>query len=115
MKVIKWISEKESEGKKESIGGMGGWFNFKETGLRWKDYIEIWQDIAKPYAGAIRESVVKNKLRLTGNDHQYSGSGVPLFEDDTIGSFSFRGWGDIMAAIWSEEENKDYNYMDFYM
>jgi hypothetical protein len=32
-----------------------------------------------------------------------------------VATFSYRGWGDIMAAIWSEEENKDYNYMDFYM
>jgi hypothetical protein len=41
--------------------------------------------------------------------------GVPVFEDETISTFSYRAWGDLLSAIWSEEENKDYNYMAFYM
>ncbi len=38
-----------------------------------------------------------------------------MFNDGTAGMFSFRAWGDLMAAIWAEHENRDYGYMDFYM
>ena len=41
---------------------------------------------------------------------------TPVFDDGTVGSFSFRAWGDLMAAIWNTEENTNkYSYMDFYM
>jgi len=80
-----------------------------------EDYIENWDHEVTPYLEAIRRSVIKNGFRLTGEDHQYRDCGVPLFEDLTIAEFSFRAWGDLMAAIWAEEENKDYHYMDFYM
>ena len=114
--VIEWIADEDSDGFEEAqCGGLGGWFGFKKSGQRWKDYIEIWKPVAVPYLEAIRKSVVKNKLKLTGEEHQRSGCGVPLFNDNTVASFSYRGWGDLMAAIWSEEENKDYSYMDFYM
>ena len=112
MKVEKWISYREAQGFKDSCGSMGGFFS---EGMRWKDYIEEWKDEVRPYLEAIRKFVVENGLRLTGQQHQYSSYGVPLFEDGTIGAFSFRGWGDLMAAIWAEEEDQDYNYMHFYM
>ena len=123
MKVIKWISYKESEKYPESVSCLGGWFNAgyihpgkeNEKGQRWKDYIEIWKDEVKPYLEAIRKDVLKKGFKLTGENHQYSPDGVPLFEDKTVASFSYRAWGDLMAAIWSEEEDKDYSYMDFYM
>jgi len=115
IKVIEWISEKDCADKDVSIGGLGGWFNFNEKGKRWKDYLDATKKELHPYCEAIRKSVIEKKLRTTGDQHQHSGSGVPLFNDDTIGSFSYRAWGDLMAAIWSEEEDKDYNYMDFYM
>jgi hypothetical protein len=28
---------------------------------------------------------------------------------------TFRAWGDFMDAVWSEEEDRDMSYMDFYM
>ena len=113
MKVIKWASEEKAQGKKISVGRMGGWFNDRTPGQRWKDYIETWDKNTRPYLEAIRESVVEKGSRLTGHDHQYSRYGIPIFEDDTIASFSLEGWGDLMAAIWSEEDNKDYSYIDF--
>lgn len=114
-KVVDWISYDDIGGREEAISGMGGFFDFNEKGMRWKDYIEIWKDEVKPYAEAIRESVLQRGSLLTGSEHQSSANGVPLFDDGKIGSFSYRAWGDLMAAIWSEKENKDYNYMDFYM
>ena len=115
MKVIDWISFDAAEEKEEAVGGMGGFFNFKRKGMRWKDYIIIWNDKIKPYVEAIRESVLEKELKLTGAEHQHGECGVPLFEDGKIASFSYRGWGDLMAAIWSEKEDKDYTYMAFYM
>ena len=113
--VVDRISYDDIGEREEAMGGLGGFFNFNEEGMRWKDYIEIWIDEAKPYAEAIRESVLQRGSLLTGSEHQRSANGVPLFDDGKVGSFSYRAWGDIMAAIWSEAENKDYNYMDFYM
>lgn len=123
MKVVDWISEEASADKETAIGGMGGWFGTKpgegeehwNAGHRWKDYIEALREEFRPYAEAIRESVLERGIRYTGEDHQNRDDGVPLFEDGKVGSFTWRAWGDIMAAIWSEKENKNYTYMDFYM
>ena len=113
MKIVDWLTFEESEGYEESIGGLGGWFNWNTTGHRWKDYLEHIPKELIPYAEAIRERVLENNLHFGGNVHQQTN--VPLFDNNTVGSFSYRAWGDIMAAIWSEAENKDYSYMDFYM
>lgn len=116
IEVVSWIScETAEEYNDAPCGGMGGWFNWNGKGQRWKDYIDVWNEISIPYLEAIRRAVLKNKIRITGDLHQYNSDGVPLFNDGTVATFSFRGWGDLMAAIWSEAEDKDYNYMDFYM
>lgn len=112
MKVIKWLTSEEAEDIPESIGGLGGWFNFCESGQRWKDYIGNMPEEQRVYAEALKEEIIINNFRFGGDQHQIDK--VPLFEDGTCGSFSFRAWGDLMAAIWSEVEDKDYNYMDFY-
>ena len=111
MKVVEWISDNDTADRDCSIGGLGGWFS---EGNRWEDYYDGMSDKLKPYALAIRESGIERGIRYTGHDHQNAEDGVPLFEDGTVGVFSFRAWGDFMAAIWSTEDNKDYSYMDFY-
>lgn len=122
--VVKWISDRDASAREEAVGGFGGWFGYEENDKseklvkarhRWKDYIAIWTPEAQPYLEAIRASVIARGLRLTGEQHQNSQEGVPLFNDGKVATFSFRGWGDLMAAIWSEAEDKDYGYMDFYM
>lgn len=111
--VVDWIPCDYNDGKKEGVGSMGGFF---EYGMRWKDYLARWEKRPEsiPYLEAIRCDVLVKKLRLTGEQHQYSEAGCPLFSDGTVGRFSYRGWGDLMAAIWAEEENTDYCYLDFY-
>ena len=109
--VVRWAGQDETMDMPCSIGGLGGWF---EKGMRWKDYIEVIEPELLPYAEAIRESVIRNNIRYTGWDHQHRKDGVPVFDDGTVGSFSFRAWGDIMAAIWSDVDDCDYSYMDFY-
>lgn len=61
----------------------------------------------------LREQIIKLQIRSGGDWHQ--AEGTPLFEDGTIGSFSYRAWGDLLAATWSEEDQVGYSYMDFYM
>lgn len=109
MKVSEWISYEDAESRECSIGGLGGWF---DDGHRWEDY--ALQTEIPAYAEAIRESVIERQLRYTGGEHQNREDGVPLFENGTVGIFSYRAWGDLMAAIWSTKEDKDYSYMDFY-
>lgn len=112
MKVERWIDYDKSEKFETSVGGFGGFFS---DGMRWKDYLEQIDSDKHHYLEAIRESVLLQNLRLTGEQHQYGPAGVPMFEDGTLGKFSYRGWGDLMAAIWAEAEDKDYHYMQFYM
>lgn len=111
MKVINWISYDEAEGKVRSIDRMGGFFG---NGMRCPDYIAH-SSGAIEYLEALRTEIIAKNIRITGEGHQYADAGVPVFEDGTGALFSYQGWGDLMAAIWATEENKDYNYMDFHM
>lgn len=109
MNVKDWISYDDAEGKDITIGGLGGFF---QDGMRWKDYV---YDESEPHLQALRRAILKNNIKITGEKHQEDDNGVPLFEDGKVGLYTYRAWGDLMAAIWSEAEDKDYCYMDFYM
>lgn len=112
MIVIGWIDDDEIEdGFITHFGGLGGFF---KNGMRWKDYIDVLDEDEKLYAEALRRAVVDHDFRYTGDQHQNGPLGVPVFSDGTYASFSLRAWGDLMAAIWSEQEDVDYSYMDFY-
>ncbi|MEM8705290.1 MAG: hypothetical protein AAGE98_02455 [Actinomycetota bacterium] len=50
--------------------------------------------------------------RISGSDHQRLGDGVPVFNDGTAICDGWRGWGRLMAEIWSDVEA--YDYIDFY-
>lgn len=128
IEVVDLISDEEAEGKEKAVGGMGGWFNAGEfmsssnmdgspkiTNQRWKDYLEAFQPRVHPYLEALRRWALKYRVRKGGDWHQHSDAGTPVFSDGKIASYSYRGWGDLMAAIWSEEENVNYAYIDFYM
>mgnify|MGYP005754663771 FL=1 len=119
IKVIKWISYDDAQElismdilKDNNIGGLGGWF---KEGDRWLDYKNVFKEFAHPYQEALREAIIDRNLKYCGNDHQELDDGVPVFSDFTVATYSYRAWGDLMAAIWSTAENKDYSYIDFYM
>ena len=57
----------------------------------------------------IKEEIIKNNYRFSGEEHQNSLTGVPVFSDGTCFRASMRSWGMIMAAIYNG------SYMDFYM
>jgi hypothetical protein len=109
--VVDWVPY-GTEAEKE-INALGGFFNFHEIGQRWKDYIDRYDQDTAPYLECVREAIVKNNFKFSGHEHQYNEDGCPVFSDGNSIQFSQRAWGDLMAAIWSEEENKDYCYVDF--
>lgn len=109
MQVIKWISYDESRQYEESVGWMGG----TSTCLMWEEYLQYYGKNTWEYLEAIRTKILEENLKVTGAEHQ--DRYTPLFEDNTVGSFTYRAWGDLVAAIWNTKENqRKYNYMDFY-
>jgi hypothetical protein len=110
--VISWNQDdaRAIEGGRE-IGWWGGFF---ENGMRWKDYLEAFEPDMHPYLEAARKSAVANNIKATGAQHQYDGI-TPVFSDGSTFAMTFRAWGDFMAAVWSEEQDTDMGYMDFYM
>lgn len=112
LKVKRWISyDYATTNYVVSVELFGGFF---EKGYRWNDYIDKIGEKEKLYLEILRQEIIKKRLKENGSFHQYHDEGTPQFSDKTIAIFSMRGWGDFMAAIWSTEENKNYNYMDFY-
>lgn len=112
---VEWITWNESQNHIESpIGFAGGFF---DHGMRWEDYIKEYSySIYQPYFNALRKNIIENKIMKAGNEHQDNNcAGVPLFSDNTVAQFTYRGWGDFMAAVWSSELDKDFSYLNFYM
>jgi hypothetical protein len=126
MTIEKWITNAEAAGKDENgLGGMGGWFGYDNSAdggqelppahHRWADYLGNFEPKAHAMLEELRRSIVANKVRCTGYQHQNEASAVPLWSNGKVDTYSYRAWGDLMAAVWSTEEDKDYGYMDFYM
>jgi hypothetical protein len=116
---IRFVSYKEAEGMPESsLYPLGGFF---KDGMRLKNYIDAFflkSDKPKNYCRlmSLFYAITENNIRCTGDRHQSDlVESCPVFEDGTCATYSYRAWGDLMAAVWSEYENKDYSYMDFYM
>lgn len=107
--VVDWV--RCGSGRPDRFGGLGGFF---VLGMRWCDYLDALCEDGAAYAEALRSAILERKLKKTGHYHQNSYHGVPLFSDGTVAEFSFRAWGDIVAATWAEEEDQDYSYLDFY-
>ncbi len=102
--VVSWISYKAAEhGHAVDIGDWSG-----GTDARGDPRLVLYHD-------ALRRAVLARKLRRGGDWHQSAKDGVPVFDDGAVGTFTFRAWGSLMAAIWSAEDGRVYDYMDFYM
>lgn len=142
VKVIDWINYNDASNYKDNnLGGMGGWFNshlihgyknkfeFDDLGKpisitkipaekcnldTFEDYLNEFEEELHPYILALKEEIINNNIQLTGEQHQHSSNGVPIFNDGTCSTFSYRSWGDLMAAIYTSEEIP-LTYMKYYM
>lgn len=63
----------------------------------------------------VRQEIYDNDYIFSGQEHQCSLTGVPVFSDGTCLRASMRAWGLIMAGIYTGPEGKQLSYMDFYM
>ena len=81
--------------------------------MRWKDLIDSAPEESRPYLEALRKEVLELRLRQGGIWHQNSGEGFPVFSDGSVGAFTRTAWGDFMAAVWAEYENKGYSTVHF--
>ncbi len=63
----------------------------------------------------IRREIAEKGYVFSGEEHQNSSTGVPVFSDGTCFRASMRCWGDIMASLYSKSNGEQCTYMDFYM
>jgi len=97
-----------------NLGGLGGFFNMTSAGQRWKDYLARYYPEWHPHLEALRAEILRRRLWKGGEWHQdEDGEGVPVLSDGHYFAASMRGWGDLMAAVWSEEHDRDYCYVHF--
>jgi hypothetical protein len=111
MKIINKISDIEVEQTykdKVTLRIYGGYFQY---GMRWKQYINHWKNIMDiERLEMARTYIISNKIK--SNTTKFSNVNL-LFDDDAVVTFTHRGWGDLLAATWSQEEDTDYCYALF--
>ena len=61
---------------------------------------------------ALIEHIRANCLVFGGDVHE---DYCPVFNDGTKLSFSWRGWGGVMAEAWEPEDKNPYKYSRYYM
>lgn len=101
-----------------TLGGasdIGGWGGSMENGMRWADFLADVDPALIGHYEALRRAIVARGLCRGGDWHQNAADGVPVFDDGAVATFSMRGWGDLLAGVWSTEDGRDRKYMDFYM
>lgn len=88
-----------------------GWADFDD------DYptIECDQETLPTVIQLIQNDICEHKYCFSGNNHQNSITGVPVFSNGTCFRASMRAWGQIMADAQTRLTGKEYSYMDFYM
>ena len=89
--------------------------------IGWTNYdcdfpsITVSQDEVNQVLLAVAREIMDNGYMLSGDDHQNSDTGVPVFENGTCFRASMRAWGFIMAVAFPEINGNETQYMDFYM
>jgi hypothetical protein len=112
-RVVGWLAYASVEVRDcVDVGSWGGWVSKGDT---WNDYITSIVEKWVPHYEALRAEIQRIGLRRGADWHQSAPDGVPVFDDGALATFSFRGWGDLMAATWADTDGRRYGYMDFYM
>ena len=109
MKILSRLSDIETTKYIISLSvNKGGQF---KLGMRWSDYISNWiNPIDIERLESARTYIVEKKIR--DNINKFSSINL-LYDDGMVATFTHRGWGDLLAATWSQEENVDYTYALF--
>lgn len=109
MHIIAWTDELTAHQYPIHFMQCGGIF---KKGWRWNQYIEF---VLNNQNGFLKLSEISllNDIRFSIIDNEIRTHMVPVFEDGTVPLFTPRGFADLLAASWAEEENKDYGYEDF--
>jgi hypothetical protein len=81
----------------------------------WLAYVMQYPAQWHPHVEAVRQSILDQGIWAGGDWHQESAHGVPMLSDGHFFCFSWRGWGGLLAAVWSSELGEHFTYMDFYM
>lgn len=108
IQVINWIEWDEVYSEYKVIGGMGGCVR----GHQWDELMVFIDKAERPYYEALGAAIVK--LDITEGGFWHQAVGVPVFNDATVGMFSMRAWGDVMAAAWNSQlATRRFTYCDF--
>lgn len=62
----------------------------------------------------LSEEIAENGYFFSGEAHQYSQTGMPVFSNGTAFRASMNCWATLMAEIYSEKHGTDYTADDFY-
>lgn len=87
----------------------------------WTDYdseypsITVSNEEIGEVVSIVVDEIKEKGYAFSGNDHQNSYTGVPVFDNGTCLRASMRTWGMIMSFAYPEIDGKRTQYMDFYM
>lgn len=112
-KVHEFISSNDVGDRKDNgLGGLGGWF---QNGHTWQDYENQFTDEGKVLVRELRDKIISHGIACTGEQMDSGARCIPLWDDNTVTGYSWRAWGDLMAAVHNFIDGKPHNYMEFYM
>ena len=104
------ISDEEYSGI-NNIAGSGRHF---QKGMRWNNFLEFYDANLHKSLEAIRSSIINSQEKRDWDWHSSSMNGIPRLNNGYFFGASSDRWGDLLAAVWSEHDNKDYSYTSFF-
>ena len=88
-----------------------GWTNYESP----FPSADVTEETMDEVVFCVASEIRANGYMISGMDHQYTATGVPVFNDGTCLRASMRSWGMIMSVAYPELNGKETGYMDFYM
>lgn len=102
----------------ETVVDVGGFARGKEGRQVWPEWLACNPPVAHPWLEALRADIVARGVCCTGSEHQ--SFMAPRMHDEgspervVHATFSYRGWGSMLAAIWNSEHPENaFDYNDF--
>ncbi len=89
--------------------------------IGWTDYnsdfpsVTVANEDIKELLDIVVKEILTNGYMFSGEEHQNTSTGVPVFGDGTCFRASMRAWGLIMTFAYPKIGDNETHYMDFYM